>query len=592
MKSSCRFRGVAAGAAIAAFASVWLIAAPASATAQGAPPSGPIDLSGLTASGSYLAARHAGQQRDALAAATYYRAALRRDPKNAELLDRAFVSLLVGGDIGEAVKFAERVAQSNKSDRVARLVLGVHEIKIGHFATARRNLGQSVRGPITDLTATLLSAWSLAGSGDSKAAIAAIDRLTGPEWYGIFKDLHAGLILESAGQKKEAGKRFERAYKQDSSALRVVEAYGGWLSRNRSPQEALEVYSEFDKVLPRHPLIVEAMTKLKANEKLPLLVTGPQAGAAEALYGLGASLGRRGGEDLGLVYLQLALHLAPNHALALLSLADLYEAMKKPEMAIKVYERIPSNSVLYRNAAIQWAADLDALEKSEEAQKRLEDLIKADPKDLEATLALGNLLRGHKKFAECADAYSKAIDLIGKPEKSNWTVFYFRGICFERAKQWPKAEADLKKALELFPDQPHVLNYLGYSWIDQGVNLDEGMAMIRKAVAQRPDDGYIVDSLGWAHYRLGNYEEATKELERAIGLKPEDPTINDHLGDAYWRIGRKLEATFQWNHARDLKPDPDDLPKILEKLRTGLPDETTSQANSTEKPAVKSGNGG
>lgn len=686
MKSSSRFRAIAAGAAVAAFAAASVIAVPASATAQASRPSAPsgqIDLSGLTASGSYLAARHAGRQQDALAAATFYRAALRRDPKNAELLDRAFVSLLVGGDVGEAVKFAERVVQTSKTDRAARLVLGVHDLKIGHFATARRNLTQSVRGPITDLTAALLSAWSYAGAGDAKSAVATIDRLTGPEWYGIFKDLHAGLILDAAGDAKEAGKRFERAYKLDSSALRVVEAYGGWLSRNRSAEEALAVFAAFDKVLPRHPLVVEAMSKLKpadnaksaeskgsvpqlaANRVLsrgasgadvtalqtrlglaadgrfgaqtvtalrefqsrnglkadgvadaktiaklnegdalrggtatkagtiPLMVTNAQAGAAEALYGLGASLGRRGGEDLGLVYLQLSLHLAPQHELALLSLADLYEAMKKPDMAIKVYERIPHASPLHRNASIQMAADLDALERSEEAQKRLEELLKDDPKDLEATLALGNLLRGHKKFAECGEAYSKAIDLIGKPEKANWTVFYFRGICYERSKQWPKAEADLKKALELYPDQPHVLNYLGYSWIDQGVNLDQGMEMIKKAVAQRPDDGYIVDSLGWAYYRLGNYEEATKELERAIGLKPEDPTINDHLGDAYWRIGRKLEATFQWNHARDLKPDPDELPKILEKLRTGLPDETTSQANSSEKPAAaKPGNGG
>ena len=157
-------------------------------------------------------------------------------------------------------------------------------------------------------------------------------------------------------------------------------------------------------------------------------------------------------------------------------------------------------------------------------------------------MALGNVLRGHKKFAECADVYSKAIAIIGKPTKANWVIFYFRGICYERSKQWPKAEADLKKALELFPDQPQVLNYLGYSWIDQGINLDQGMAMIKKAVQQRPDDGYIVDSLGWAYFRLGNYEDAVTQLERAIALKPEDPTINDHLGDAYWRVGRKARG--------------------------------------------------
>ena len=396
------------------------------------------------------------------------------------------------------------------------------------------------------------------------------------------------MILDAANSQAEAGKRFDRAYKQDSSALRVVEAYGSWLSRNRPAAEALAVFEAFDKVLPRHPLVTEAMAKLKAGEKLPPLVRDAQAGAAEALYGLGASLGRRGGEDLGMVYLQLALHLAPNHPLALLSLADLYESIKKPELAINVYERIPTNSPLYRNAAIQMASNLDALERAPEAEKRLDGLIKQHPDDSEAIMALGNILRGHKKFAECADVYSKGVATIAKPDKANWVIFYFRGICNERSKQWGKAEADLKKALELFPDQPHVLNYLGYSWVDQGINLDEGMTMIKRSVQQRPDDGYIVDSLGWAYYRTGNYEEAAKQLERAIELKPEDPTINDHLGDAYWRIGRTLEANFQWAHARDLKPDPDDLPKIEEKLKNGLPEETSSQA----KAGKKAGDGG
>ncbi|MGC1742862.1 MAG: tetratricopeptide repeat protein [Pseudolabrys sp.] len=542
----------------------------------------------ISASGSYLAARHAGQQRDGAAAAAYYRAALKRDPSNGELLDRAFLSSLVDGDVDEAVKFAERVAQADKSDRVARLVLGVNSLKRKQYASARRDLAQSIRGPITDLTATLLSAWGNLGVNDSKGAIDAIDHLAGPEWYAIFKDLHAGLIYDVAGNQKEAGKRLERAYKLDSTALRVVQAYGSWVSRNRSPKEALTVFETFDKALPRHPLVVEAMDKLKAGEKLPPLVANVQAGAAEALYGLGASLGRRGGEDLGLVYLQLSLFLSPNHPLALLSLADLYEALKKPELAIKIYDRVPTNSPLHRNAAIQMAANLDSLDRADEAQKHLEALIKQNPDDLETVMALGNVLRGHKKFAECANVYSKGASAIQKAEKSNWVVFYFRGICYERSKQWAKAEADLTKALELFPDQPHVLNYLGYSWIDQGIKLDEGMAMIKKAVQQRPDDGYIVDSLGWAYYRVGNYEEATKQLERAIELKPEDPTINDHLGDAYWRVGRVLEARFQWAHARDLKPDAEDLPKIEEKLKEGLPDETSSQA----KAGKKSGDGG
>jgi tetratricopeptide (TPR) repeat protein len=570
-----------AGTALAAF----LVAVPIELVAQ--TPSAQ-DLSGLTASGSYLAARHAGRQRDAAIEAAYYRVALKRDPKNGDLLDRTFLSLLVGGDIDEAVKYAERVGTADKGDRVSKLVTGVHALKLKQYPVARRDLAQSIRGPITDLTATLLTAWTMAGAGDAKGAVASIDKLAGPDWYAIFKELHAGLIYDFANNQVEAGKRLQHAYQLDSSALRVVEAYGSWLSRNHSPKEALEVFVAFDKVLPRHPLVIEAMDKLKAGEKLPALVTTAQAGAGEALYGLGASLGRRGGEDLGLVYLQLALHLSPSHPLALLSLADLYESLKKPDLAIGVYERIPANSPLHRNAAIQMASNLDALDRSSEAEKQLDTLIKQHPDDLEAIMALGNIQRGHKKFAECGDTYSKGIATMGALEKSNWVIFYFRGICYERSKQWPKSEADLKKALELFPDQPHVLNYLGYSWIDQDVNLDDGMAMIKKSVQQRPDDGYIVDSLGWAYFRTGNYEEATKQLERAIELKPEDSTINDHLGDAYWRIGRVLEARFQWAHARDLKPDPEDLPKIEEKIKNGLPDETSSQA----KAGKKSGDGG
>jgi len=247
------------------------------------------------------------------------------------------------------------------------------------------------------------------------------------------------------------------------------------------------------------------------------------------------------------------------------------------------------NSSRQGNSKSQLALNLVALDRTDEAKASLEKLIAANPRDLEAIMALGNVLRGRKQFAECADVYSKGIDTITKPEKSNWVIYYFRGICLERSKQWAKAEEDLKKSLELYPDQPHVLNYLGYSWIDQGLNLDEGMRMIKRAVEQRADDGYIVDSLGWAYYRLGNMEEAVKQLERAVELKPEDPTINDHLGDAYWKTGRALEARFQWSHARDLKPEPEDLDKIKKKLEIGLAEETSSSASNAPK---KPGDGG
>ena len=542
------------------------------------------DLKSLTTAGSYLAARHASVERDATSAAAFYRSALRTDPKNNELLDRAFISSLADGDIEEAVKLADRILLIDKSNRVARLVVGVRDLKLKKYTAAQSNINQSIRGPITDLVATLLSGWASAGAGDSKTAIANIDKLVGPEWYPIFKDLHAGLLLDLAGKQKEAGARFERAYKLDDSALRVADGYARWLSRNKDDAAAQAVYENFNAKLARHPLVLEGIRDTKAGKKLTPLADSPQAGAAEALYGIGASLTRRGGEDLALVYLQLALYLKPDHSLALLSLADLYESVKKPAMAIKVYERVPAASPLKRNAQIQQATDLDAVDRSEEAIRILKGVISEDPKDLEAIMALGNIERGKKKFADCAQTYTQGIDVqAAQGDKPNWVSFYFRGICQERSKQWAKAEADMRKALALQPEQPHVLNYLGYSWIDQGINLDEAMKMIKRAVDQRPDDGYIVDSLGWAYFRIGNYEEAVKTLERAIDLKPEDPTINDHLGDAYWRVGRTLEAKFQWQHAKDLKPEAEELPKIEAKMENGLPDEATPSAASNDR---------
>jgi tetratricopeptide (TPR) repeat protein len=547
------------------------------------------ELQHSNAAGSYLAARHAGAERDSATAAAYYLNVLKLDPKNPDLLSRSFLSVLTDGDIDEASKLAERLLQVDRTDRIARLVLGVKALKQKQYGVARQDFAQSVRGPVTDLTAALLSGWALAGAGDNRAAVDTIDKLSGPDWYAIFKDLHAGLIFDAANDKKDAAKRFERTYKADPSALRTAEAYGRYLSRNGGKDDALKVYRDFDKVLPDHPVIKEEMKQVSDGEKLPPLVETAQAGAAEALYGIGATIGRRGGEDLALIYLQLALYLEPSQPMALLSLGDLYEELKKPDLAIKAYERVPPSSPLARNAEIQLAVDLDSLDRTDEAKKRLEHVVAEHPKDTEAIIELGNILRGRKQFAECGDVYGKAIDTVPHPEKSNWVMFYFRGICYERSHQWPLAETDMKKALELFPEQPLVLNYLGYSWIDQGVHLDEGMNMIRRAVEQRPDDGYIVDSLGWAYFRTGNYDEAVKNLERAVELKPEDPTINDHLGDAYWRVGRVLEAHFQWSHAKDLKPEPEDLPKIEEKLKNGLPDDTSSAADAAKK---KAGNGG
>jgi len=217
------------------------------------------ELKTLTTSGSYLAARHASVERDASSAAAFYRSALRTDPKNNELLDRAFISSLADGDIDDAVKLADRILAADKNNRVARLVIGVRDLKQKKYASAQANINQSIRGPITDLVATLISAWASYGAGDTKAAVANIDKLTGPEWYPIFKDLHSGMILELAGKEKDAGLRLERAYKLEDSMLRVADDYARWLSRNKDSASATAVYEAFDKKLPRHPLVLDGL---------------------------------------------------------------------------------------------------------------------------------------------------------------------------------------------------------------------------------------------------------------------------------------------------------------------------------------------
>jgi tetratricopeptide (TPR) repeat protein len=565
----------AALAALALAGMIWCV--PQGVAAQSPSPSSGSG-SRVSASGNFLAARHATSEHDAAAAANFYRQALSVDQKNTELLDQTFLSLAENGDVDAAAPLARQVLRASKDDRMARLLLGVRAIKRKQYDVARERLGQATGGPLTtDLAATLLSAWTQANPVEYKAAIDSIDKLGGPDWYNIFKEFHSGMILDLVGQKRDAGRRLERAHQLDMTGLRIVEAYGSYLSRNSNKDDALKVFKAFDETLPRHPVITEAITDLNAGKKLPLLVDSPQAGAAEALYGLGSVIGRRG-EELGLIYLQLALYLEPNHQLALLQLADLYEGMKKPELAVKAYERMPVNSPLRRNAQILRAVDLDGMDRSDEAKADLQKLVNADPSDLESVMALGNVLRGRKEYAECADVYGKGLATVAHPDKSTSTIFYYRGICYERSKHWPMAEADFKRSLELLPDQPEVLNYLGYSWVDQGINLDEGMRMIRRAVEQRADDGYIVDSLGWAFYRTGKYEDAVKELDRAVELKPEDPTINDHLGDAYWRVGRVLEARFQWAHARDLNPEKDELDQIEQKLKAGLPEDAAAAA--------------
>lgn len=543
--------------------------------------------------GNFLSAYIAGASKDTAAAASYYREAVKADPRNAELLERAFVSLLADGSLPDAFRAAERLTSRDGSNGLAQLALGVRQIKAGQFAQARQNFARSGRGAAADLTGTLLTAWAFAGANDGKRALETINKLKGERYYNTFRDFHAGLIASLVGDQAEAERRLKAAYDADRNTLRIVDAYARFEAQAGRTDLAIQAYTEFDKLLPRHPIVRDALTKLKEGKPLSRLVNSAQEGAGEVLYGLGSAGSTQGDELPAVVYLRLALYLAPEHALARLTLADILDRMKQTERANEAYSQIPTTSPLRLNADVQVGLNLEQMGKGDEAIAHLDAAMKAHPDDIDVVTALGNVQRSRKKYEEAAETYSRAIALIGdKPASNYWTTFYFRGTAYERAKQWPKAEADLKKALELVPaSQPgaraQVLNYLAYSWVDQNMNIDEAFTMLKQAVDAAPRDGMIIDSLGWAYFRLGRWDDAVRELEKAIELKPGDPTINDHLGDAYWRAGRRLEGKFQWQHAKDLNPEPDDLEKINAKLKDGLPELDKPAATAENPPEGK-----
>jgi tetratricopeptide (TPR) repeat protein len=539
--------------------------------------------------GNYLSALIASADRDTLAAEIYYREALRADPRNPDLIERAFASALSNGDEPSADALGERLLQRDPGNSLARLAIAVHDIEQGQFAAARAHLssGEAIRS--RDVTTALLTAWCYAGQSDLRHALDALDRIRDPSVLA-FKDYHAGLIANLLGNPAEAQRRLKSAYENDKNSLRFADAYARVLDAQGDVAGATKVYEDFSLIIPHHPLIVRALDDLKKNETLQPLIHDAKEGAAEALYGLGSAGSRQGDELPALVYLRLSLYLRPSNDLTAVTLASLFEQLKQGDQVIAAYQMVPASSPLKQGADIQIALELDSMGKTDEATERLTQIIASRPHDVESLSSLAELQRSAKKYAEAAETYDQAIAAVGIPQRDNWTLFYFRGICYERSKQWPKAEADFKKALELNPDQPLVLNYLGYSWVDQGMNLEEAFKMLRRAVELQPNDGYIVDSLGWAHFKLGQYEQAAQTLEKAINLKPADPVLNDHLGDAYWRVNRRTEAHFQWNHARDMSPEPEDLPAILKKIESGLPDVTTDTAP-PDAPAQKEGGG-
>ncbi len=538
--------------------------------------------------GSYLSGRHARSSRDNHTAAGYYKQALNRDPGNQTILRQAFILELSAGNWMRANRLARKIAKFDGGHRIAHLFLALSSFKEGKLGEAEANLEKASVGPIGQLTGALLQAWIKQARGDTKAAYASLDRLKKIEWTKFYRQYHHALIADVAGQTEVAGREYSRIFRKEPGTLRVALAYARHLASQGKIKRAKSVVSQHYKSSSvQHPMARDLMESLEKKEQGSLLIGSANFGVAEVFYGLGEALSNDDSLDVGLIYLQLALYIQPEFPLALAALANVYEMTKQNERAIQTYAQIDKVTPISLNAQIRRAYNLNLLDRVEEAKGVLEDLIKEYPNEIRPLDALGNIMRSHKRYEEAVVYYDRAIGLIKKPSRRHWSHYYSRGVSYERLKNWAAAEDDLELALKLNGDEPKILNYLGYSWVDQNIKLKRAMSLIRKAVKLKPDDGYYVDSLGWAYYRLGNYKAAVKYLERAVELRSDDPVINDHLGDAMWRVNRRLEARFQWQQSLALGPEKADIPKIKRKLLSGLPEPKRARVTKKRRRAEK-----
>lgn len=544
-----------------------------------------------TFSGAFLAARTADVDQDYATAISLYKKALEYDPANSEIRQRLMIAELLSGNFDAGAKIADTLKEDASVERVTTIVRALDAIKDKEFSKAEKILKYTGPNDLDRMVNTLLSAWARAGSGKPKEALALVNNMKGPGWISIFQKYNAGAIALVAGNTDAARKSLNEAVTDreggataSDTYMRAVMALARLEAAAGNKQKALDAIAVGDTFAPNYAPLKALRESIEKGEKPTQQVTNAVEGAASVMFSIAGALNREGAEEIVTLYLQTSRGLDPNSADTLILLGGLSEAQKQPERAIAFYRDVPKDSPMHRISELQLGLTLAQTGKIDEARQHLKALLDSDPKDIRSYLAYGSVLSDAKDYKAMAETYDKAIDIIGAvPQKSDWSVFFQRGIAYERLKEWDKAEPNFKRALELNPEQPQVLNYLGYSWVDRNVNLDEGMDMIRRAVELRPNDGYIVDSLGWAHYRLGAFDEAVTELERAIELKAGDPTINDHLGDAYWRVGRKIEAVYQWNRALIGDSDDVDKAKVNEKIANGLPPLEKDAENTAKK---------
>jgi tetratricopeptide (TPR) repeat protein len=559
-----------ATAAVLALSAAGGNAAPAVAAGE----TGDIRLS-TSIFGNYLAGMYAESTRDIAASAAYFRAALARDPHNPELLRRAFRMSAVNGDWTDAIEYAGKLVADDPDFALPSLALAIDEFAGKRYAAALKRLDTLPRSGLTNFVLPMMEAWILVAQNKPDDALALLTEEAKNDGFAVLFGGHRALINEYVKRPDAAEAAYqEAADKRGAANLRLSQLHGNLLERQGRGGDARAIYDKYRDERAGSTMFDAAYVRLDSGTKPVPEVSSPADGLAEAMFSIASAIRQQNSFESSLFFARLGLLLKPKFEIAQLLIAEVLEGDRRYGEANSVYGQLASDPTFGWTSQLRIADNLDRQDKVEEAIATLRNLAGQRQDRYEPLVELGDLFRRRERFAEAVGAYDEAKKRLPDIRPHHWAMLYASGIALERSKQWDRAEADFLKALELEPDQPFVLNYLGYSWVEQGKNLKQAQEMIEKAVASRPTDGYIVDSLGWVFYQLGNLDGAVKQLERAVELQPQDPVINDHLGDVYWHVGRRQEARFQWRRALSFEPEEDLVAKIEKKLESGLPPES------------------
>ena len=542
--------------------------------------------------GSFLSSRFAKTHEDLKDAAKFLKSSLEHDPDNLRLKHEVMRASLLAGDIAPAIVLAKHLKDETKTDALVATLLMLDAVHEKKYTEAQQFIADAPGSGLFGVVRPLMAQWLSIASGEATGAVDMQPAIDKAGFFAPFITYHAALMNDVLGNESAAQLNYSKASGDTGETpYRVVEAQANFYARHGKWDEAQKLFDAYAKANPDSSLLPDKLNP-QAEPVKPLVANGTQ-GLAEVFFTTASILFSDESSKDTFLYLRVALDLHPQLQPAKLMLANLYEQSGEYAQAIAIYDSIEKGSVFYRRGQVRKALNLEATGKQDEAIKLLDAISIQYPNDSIALITKGDMQRVQQKYKDAAISYSEAVLRSEPLKESDWPLLYARGISYERANQWPKAEADFQRALVLEPNQPDVLNYLAYSWLLMNKNLKTASEYLDIALSARPDDAHIIDSAGWAKYLIGDYKIAAEYFEKAVDVMPDDATVNDHLGDVYWRLGRQTEAKVQWTRALNAKPEPEPEPEqltaIKAKLSKGLPELTAEQIAAAEaaKAAIK-----